>query len=107
MAWTIEYTDAAIRQFGKLDKAVARRIADYMEERVAPLEDPRSVGKSLGGKLASFWRYRVGDYRIICELRDKQLCVLVMRVGHRREIYRCGPRAALLLRRRPALAGGS
>jgi len=88
MAWTIEYTDAAIRQIGKLDKATARSIADYLEGRVAPLDDARSLGKSLGGTLASFWRYRVGDYRIICELQNERLCVLVVRVGHRRDIYR-------------------
>jgi mRNA interferase RelE/StbE len=88
MAWTIEYTDFAIRQIGKLDKATARKIADYLEKRIALLDDPRSLGKSLSGKLASFWRYRVGDYRIICNLQDEQLCVLVVRVGHRKEIYR-------------------
>ncbi len=88
MACTIEYTGTARRQLHKLDKAAARRILDYMDERVAPLDDARNLGKSLSGDLSSFWRYRVGDYRIICELHDERLCVLVVRVGHRRDIYR-------------------
>ena len=88
MTWRIQYTDTARRQLHKLDKEAARRILDYMDERVAPLDDARSLGKSLSGELGSFWPYRVGDYRIICELHDERLCVLVVRVGHRKDIYR-------------------
>ena len=88
MAWTIEYTDAARRQLRKLDRQSARRILDYMDRRIAPLEDVRSVGKALRGPLGEFWRYRVGEYRIICEVQDKQLCVLVVRLGDRKEVYR-------------------
>lgn len=88
MAWTIEYTDHARRQLRKLDKSSARRILDYMDQRIAPLEDIRTLGKALRGPLGEFWRYRVGEYRIICELRDKELRVLVVRVGARKNIYR-------------------
>ncbi len=88
MAWTIEYTAAAGRQLRKLDKQSARRILDYMDQRIAPLEDVRSSGKALRGPLGEFWRYRVGEYRIICELLDKELRVLVVRVGDRKDIYR-------------------
>jgi mRNA interferase RelE/StbE len=88
LAWTIEYTDTARRQLRKLDKQSARRILDYLDERIAPLEDVRSLGKALRGPLGEFWRYRVGEYRIICELLDKQLRVLVVRVGGRKDIYR-------------------
>ena len=88
MAWTIEYTDAARRQLRKLDKPSARRILDYMDQRIAPLEDPRSQGKALHGPLGDLWRYRVGEYRIICDLQDWQLRVLVVRVGRRKDIYR-------------------
>jgi mRNA interferase RelE/StbE len=88
LAWTIEYTDAARRQLRKLDKQSARRILDYMDQRIAPLEDVRSVGKALSGPLGEFWRYRIGEYRIICELQDKALRVLVVRVGDRKDIYR-------------------
>jgi mRNA interferase RelE/StbE len=88
LAWTIEYTQAADRQLRKLDKSSSRRIVDYLRNRVACLEDPRSIGKALRGPLGELWRYRVGDYRIICELLDKQLRVLVVRVGDRKDVYR-------------------
>ena len=88
MAWTIEYTDVARTQLRKLDKAAARRILNYMDQRVARLEDPRSAGKALRGPLGDFWRYRVGEYRVICELHDRTLRVLVVRVGNRKDVYR-------------------
>lgn len=88
MAWTIEYTDAARRQLRKLDKSAARRILDYMDQHVLRLEDPRRIGKALRGPLGDLWRYRVGDYRIICDLEDVRLRVLVVRVGNRRDVYR-------------------
>lgn len=75
-------------QLRKLDKAVARRILNYMDQRIARLEDARSMGKALRGPLGGFWRYRVGEYRIICELHDLTLCVLVVRLGSRKDIYR-------------------
>jgi mRNA interferase RelE/StbE len=88
LAWTIEYTESARRQLRKLDKQSARRIVGYINERIAPLDDPRSLGKTLRGPLGDFWRFRVGDYRIICELHDKALCVLVVRIGNRKDVYR-------------------
>ena len=88
MAWTIEYTDTARRQLRKLDKPSARRILDYVEQRIAPLENPRSLGKALRGPLGDLWRYRIGEHRIICDLQDWQLRVLVVRVGRRKDIYR-------------------
>jgi mRNA interferase RelE/StbE len=88
LAWTIEYTDVARTQLRKLDKAVARRILNYMDQRIARLEDARSMGKALRGPLGDFWRYRVGEYRIICELHDLTLRVLVVRLGSRKDIYR-------------------
>ncbi|MBI4967624.1 MAG: type II toxin-antitoxin system RelE/ParE family toxin [Rhodospirillales bacterium] len=88
MAWRIDYADTARRQLRKLDRATARRILDFMDDKVAPLDDPRSLGKALQGPLGAFWRYRVDDYRIICDIEDAVLRVLVIRVGRRREIYR-------------------
>jgi mRNA interferase RelE/StbE len=88
LAWTIEYTDVARTQLRKLDKAAARRILNYMDERIARLDDPRSAGKALRGPLGDFWRYRVGEYRIICELHDQTLRVLVVRIGNRKDVYR-------------------
>lgn len=89
MAWRIEFEDAALKELAKLDKPVARPILAFLRERVAVLDDPRSVGKALkGSKLGEFWKYRVGDYRIITNIEDGALLILVLRVGNRREVYR-------------------
>lgn len=89
MAWRIEFEDAALKELAKLDKPVARRILAFLRERVAVLDDPRSVGEALkGSKLGEFWKYRVGDYRVIAHIEDGALRILVLRVGNRREIYR-------------------
>ena len=88
MAWTVDYTDTAKAQLRKLDKPMARRIVDFMDERIAGLDDPRSTGKALAGPLGGLWRYRVGDCRVICDIQDGALRVLVVQVGHRREVYR-------------------
>lgn len=70
-----------------MDKTAARRIVDYLSHRVAPLEDPRSLGKALKGELGEFWRYRVGDYRVLCEIKDGKLEILAATIGHRKNIY--------------------
>lgn len=70
-----------------MDKQIARRIVDFMDLRIAALDDPRQSGKSLKGELGEFWRYRVGDYRILCEIRDDELVILAATIGHRKEIY--------------------
>lgn len=88
MAWAIEYADTAKEQLRKLDRQVARRIVDFMDERVAGSENPRSAGKAMTGPLGGFWRYRVGGCRVICDIQDGNLKVLVVQVGNRREIYR-------------------
>lgn len=88
MAWTVDYTDTARTQLRKLDKQTARRVVDYMDERVAAAADPRRTGKALTGPLGGLWRYRVGDCRVICDIQDGALRVLVVQVGNRREVYR-------------------
>ena len=88
MAWVIEYTETATRQLRKLDRHSALRIVDYMDARVAGSGDPRSAGKALTGPLGGLWRYRVGDHRVICDIMDGALRVLVVRVGDRKEVYR-------------------
>lgn len=88
MAWTIEYSDTAKKQLGKLDRQVARRIVDYMDGHIASAENPRNEGKPLKGPLGGLWRYRVGDYRVVCEIEDNRLRVLVARIANRREVYR-------------------
>lgn len=88
MAWTIKYTDTAKKQLRTLDRQIARRIVKFMDEYIAKLENPRSRGKALTGPLGDFWRYRVGDYRVICQIQDDVLCVLVVRIGNRKQVYR-------------------
>jgi len=88
LAWIIEYADTVKGQLRKLDKQMARRIIDYMDERISESENPRSTGKALTGPLGDFWRYRVGDYRVICDIQDGALRVLVIQIGNRREIYK-------------------
>ena len=88
MAWTTEYTDTARTQLRRLDRQTAQRIADYMDQRVSVLENPRDLGQALSGPLGGLWRYRVGDCRIICDIQDQMLRVLVVRVGRRDKVYR-------------------
>ena len=89
MAWRIEFEDSALKELAKLDKPAARRITAFLRERVALLDDPRSIGEALkGSELGAFWKYRVGDYRIIASIEDGALRVLVVRIGNRREVYR-------------------
>lgn len=88
MAWRVEFTPAAQRELGKLDRQAARRITAYLQEVVTSCSDPRQRGKGLTANRTGLWRYRVGDYRVICEIQDGLLVVLVVRVSHRSEAYR-------------------
>ena len=88
MAWKIELSRPAQRQLSRVDREVARRIAHFLRDRVAPSEDPRSLGKAMQGKLAGTWAYRVGDYRLICKIEDSVVTIIVIEIGHRGDIYR-------------------
>lgn len=89
MAGAIEFEKEAEKELGKLDKQVARRIIEFLRERVAVLDNPRSIGQALTGSvLGDYWKYWVGDYRIVADIQDKKVCVKVVRLGNRREIYR-------------------
>jgi mRNA interferase RelE/StbE len=89
MGYYINFDDAAKKDLSKLDKQVAKRITIFLRERVGVLENPRSIGEALkGSKLGDLWKYRVGDYRIICDIEDKVLKILVVKIGNRREVYR-------------------
>jgi mRNA interferase RelE/StbE len=88
LTWQIDLTATAVKQLSKLDKSEARRITTFLRQRIGTLEDPRILGKPLTGpQLGEFWRYRVGDYRIICDIEDHALVVLVIEIGNRRDIY--------------------
>ena len=89
MAWRIEFDPAAQKELGKLDHQASARILKSLSGRLAPMDDPRAIGEALkGAKLGEFWKYRVGDYRIIARLEDRALLILIVRVGNRREVYR-------------------
>jgi mRNA interferase RelE/StbE len=87
LAWTIEYDEAALRDLRKLDRQVQREILDFMDKRIAHAEDPRSFGKPLRHSKFGLWRYRLRDYRIICQLQQRKLVVLVVAIGHRSKVY--------------------
>jgi mRNA interferase RelE/StbE len=89
MAYSVELSEGVDRELDKLDAQHRQRILKFLNERIAKLDDPRSIGQALrGSRLGEFWKYRVGDYRLICRIEDDRLLVLVLRLGHRREIYR-------------------
>jgi mRNA interferase RelE/StbE len=87
LTWTIEFDEIAVRQLRKLDRQTVRRITSYLRE-VSNLADPRSRSKALVGNLAGFWRYRVGDCRVICEIIDKRLVIYALDIAHRFKAYR-------------------
>ena len=89
MAWRVELADSAAKQLRKLDPQIAKRILTFLRDHVSPLDDPRSIGEALRGKdFGDFWKYRIGDWRIIADLDDGVLLITVIRIGNRREIYR-------------------
>ena len=89
MAWQIEFDPAAKKELSKLDPQIARRIIHFLKSRLAKHLDPRELGEALkGSRLGEFWKYRVGDYRIIASIHDKTVCILVLRIGDRKEIYK-------------------
>ena len=89
MAWQIELDRAAVRDLKRLDRPTAQRILTFLRDRVAALDDPRSIGEALrGSRLGEFWKYRVGDYRVIARIEDAAVRVLVVRIGNRRDVYR-------------------
>jgi mRNA interferase RelE/StbE len=88
LAWRVEFIPAAAKELRKLDRQAAQRIGAYLQEVVSSCGDPRERGKALSANRVGLWRYRVGDYRVICELEDDRLLVLVVRVAHRSEAYR-------------------
>jgi mRNA interferase RelE/StbE len=89
MACRVELDRAAVRDLDQLDPQAARRILAFLHGRVAAIDDPRSIGEALkGSTLGEFWKYRVGDYRIISSIEDEVLRILVVKIGNRREVYR-------------------
>lgn len=89
MAWVVEFTEGALKDLRRLDRPVAERITRFLRDRIATEESPRRLGRKLeGSRLGEFWKYRVGDWRLICRIDDGRVLVLVLRIGHRRSVYR-------------------
>jgi mRNA interferase RelE/StbE len=85
----IEFDPGALDDLKKLDRPVQQRLVGFLRQRVAVLDNPRSIGEALSGaRLGNYWKYRVGDWRIICELQDERIVVRVLRIGNRRDVYR-------------------
>jgi len=87
LAWTVEWDERAIRDARKLDPQARKKIIKYLRERISTDKDPRRFGKPLLADLSGLWRYRVGDYRIVCRIEDDKVVVLILAVGHRSKIY--------------------
>ena len=85
--WTVKFTEQAERTFAKLDKPVQKAIAQYLSKRLLNVDNPRSLGKSLKGNFSDYWRYRCGNYRIICKIEDEELVILVVLASHRKDAY--------------------
>jgi mRNA interferase RelE/StbE len=88
MAWKIEFVPAAAKELNAIDATQASRIVKFLSTRLSKLDDPRSIGEALKGRLGQLWKYRIGDYRIIADIEDRRILILVIRVGHRREVYK-------------------
>ena len=89
MAWLIEFEPHVEKELSDLDRTVQRRVLSFLEERLATADNPRLLGKALvGNRYGACWRYRVGDYRIICDIQDATITILVIKIGNRREVYR-------------------
>jgi mRNA interferase RelE/StbE len=89
MAWRIEFERAAARELEKLGADSVQRVLRFLRDRIAPCDDPRALGQALkGARLGELWKYRIGDYRLIVRIEDAERVILVLRVGHRREVYR-------------------
>ena len=88
MAWQIEFVPAAAKELKKLGTAEAARIIATLEDRIALLDDPRTLGSALTGDLGGLWRWRIGDYRVVARIEDERITILIVRVAHRRTVYR-------------------
>jgi len=86
--WRIEITRTAEKQIHKLDRVAQQSIVRFLRERVKTAENPRQWGKPLYGDKQGLWRYRIGDYRLVCDIQDEKVTILVLRVGHRKDVYR-------------------
>ena len=88
MAWAVSFSPAAEKTFGKLDRPLQLRIQKFIDTRLQTSDDPRRVGEAYAGPLKGYWKYRVGDYRLVCEIQDRVVHILVIAIDDRKEVYR-------------------
>jgi mRNA interferase RelE/StbE len=89
LTFEIEFDPEAVKDLKKLNRPIQQRILVFLKQRVAVLDNPRDIGEALAGaKLGNYWKYRVGDWRIICDIQDRRIVVRVLRIGNRRDVYR-------------------
>jgi mRNA interferase RelE/StbE len=86
--WRLEFHPDAAKELKKLDRGIAARVVEVLETRIAPLDDPRTLGAPLKGEHGGYWRWRIGDYRVVARIEDERITILVVRIAHRREVYR-------------------
>jgi len=87
MKYTVVYSKQSIKELKKLNRSIAVFIKSWIEKNLVGCENPRIHGKALKGNLATLWRYRIGDYRLVCDIRDNECIILAVAIGHRREVY--------------------
>lgn len=87
MAWSVDFTASALKQLKKIDKKWQSKILDYLDDEVAPLDNPQDKGKALVGNKKGLWRYRVGDYRVICQIIEDDFVIVAITIGHRKNVY--------------------
>lgn len=89
MAWQIEISALGQKNIAQLDPQMRKRVLKFLQQRIATLDNPRSIGEALkGSKLGELWKYMVGDHRIIADIQDRRVCILVVRIGNRRDVYK-------------------
>ena len=88
MSFSVRYDEKALKQLKKMDRSVQRLIVNWIEKNLIDTENPRLHGKGLSGDKSGYWRYRVGDYRILADIRDDEIIIIIVEIGHRREIYK-------------------
>lgn len=88
MTWTVNYSKRAIKALSKIDPSIRQRLLSFIDDTLSGLDDPKQLGKALTGKYKGLWRYRVGNYRLICNIEDNELIILVLELGHRKDIYK-------------------
>ena len=87
MDWIVEFDPEAAEDFRRLDRSVQRRLQRYIRDRIIPAENPRTFARPLRGEQAGLWRFRIGNYRMICDIEEQSVTILVLRIGHRRDVY--------------------